>query len=186
MMLSPYFTLVLFKSSLILVLVFSNLTFTDLWELPGYFHKNNFLCTENSLIFFSLKDIIAEQVRLAWISLRTSTGPTGGERCFRCWGDGGGQPVPGPQWTLAGAWVTQGLVRRTSAGLHLHAPRRPQLSDPSVTQCSLSCVQLSATPWTVACQAPLSMEFFQARILEWVAISSSRGSSWPKDRTDVC
>ena len=27
-----------------------------------------------------------------------------------------------------------------------------------------------ATPWTVACQAPLSMGFFQARILEWVAI----------------
>ena len=26
---------------------------------------------------------------------------------------------------------------------------------------------------------------FQARVLEWVAISSSRGSSWPKDRTQV-
>ena len=26
---------------------------------------------------------------------------------------------------------------------------------------------------------------FQARILEWVAISSSRGSSWPRDRTHV-
>ena len=26
---------------------------------------------------------------------------------------------------------------------------------------------------------------FQARILEWVAISSSRESSWPKDRTCV-
>ena len=30
-----------------------------------------------------------------------------------------------------------------------------------------------ATPWTVACQAPLSMGFLQARILEWVAISFS-------------
>ena len=30
-------------------------------------------------------------------------------------------------------------------------------------------------------------EISQARILEWVAISSSRGSSWPKDRThDFC
>ena len=38
----------------------------------------------------------------------------------------------------------------------------------------LSCVQLSATPWTAALQAPLSMEYFQARILEWVAISFSR------------
>ena len=30
------------------------------------------------------------------------------------------------------------------------------------------------TPWTVAHQAPLSMEFSQARILEWVAIPFSR------------
>ena len=29
-----------------------------------------------------------------------------------------------------------------------------------------------ATPWSVACQALLSMEFSMARILEWVAISS--------------
>ena len=48
-----------------------------------------------------------------------------------------------------------------------------------------SCVWLSATPWTMACQAPLSMGFFQARILEWVAISFSRGSSPPRDRTWV-
>ena len=34
-------------------------------------------------------------------------------------------------------------------------------------------------------QAPLSMEILQARMLEWVAISSSRGSSWPRDRTQV-
>ena len=36
----------------------------------------------------------------------------------------------------------------------------------------LSCVWLFATPWTVACQAPLCGSF-QARILEWVAISYS-------------
>ena len=47
------------------------------------------------------------------------------------------------------------------------------------------CVQLSATPWTVAHQAALSMKLFQARILEWVAISSSRGSSWSRDWTHV-
>ena len=40
-------------------------------------------------------------------------------------------------------------------------------------------------PWTVAYQAPQSLEIFQARVLEWVAISSSRGSSWPRDRTWV-
>ena len=41
----------------------------------------------------------------------------------------------------------------------------------------LSRVQLSVTPWTVAHQAPPSMGILQARILEWVAMSSSRGSS---------
>ena len=52
----------------------------------------------------------------------------------------------------------------------------------------LSCfshVWLFPIPWTVACQAPLSMGFSQARILEWVAISFSRGSSWPRDWTHV-
>ena len=41
-------------------------------------------------------------------------------------------------------------------------------------------VQLFATLLTVACQAPLTMGILQTRILEeWVAISSSRGSSNP-------
>ena len=38
----------------------------------------------------------------------------------------------------------------------------------------LICIRLFATPWTVAKQAPQSMEFFQARMLEWVAISFSK------------
>ena len=33
---------------------------------------------------------------------------------------------------------------------------------------SLSCVQLFATLWTVACQAPLSMGFSRQQILEWL------------------
>ena len=40
--------------------------------------------------------------------------------------------------------------------------------------CLLSHVRLFATPWTVACQAPLSMGILQARILVWVAMPSSR------------
>ena len=35
-------------------------------------------------------------------------------------------------------------------------------------------------PWTVALQASLSMGILQARILEWVAMPSSRGSSQPR------
>ena len=50
---------------------------------------------------------------------------------------------------------------------------------------SLSHVWLSVTSWTVACQAPPSMGFFQARILEWVASSFSKGSSQPRDQTQV-
>ena len=42
---------------------------------------------------------------------------------------------------------------------------------------SLSRVRLFETPWTVALQAALSMGFPGQRVLEWVAISSSRGSS---------
>ena len=49
----------------------------------------------------------------------------------------------------------------------------------------LSHVWLFVTLWTVACQDPLSMEFFQAWILEWVAISYFRGSSWPRNRTHL-
>ena len=36
---------------------------------------------------------------------------------------------------------------------------------------SLSRVRLFMTPWTAAYQAPLSMRFSQARVLEWVAIA---------------
>ena len=52
---------------------------------------------------------------------------------------------------------------------------------------SLSHVWLFATPWTVACQAPLSPVhgIFQARVLKWVAILFSRESSWLRDWTHV-
>ena len=46
-------------------------------------------------------------------------------------------------------------------------------------------VRLFATPWTIACQAPLSMGILQGRILEWIAVLSSRESSQPRDRTQV-
>ena len=84
----------------------------------------------------------------------------------------------------------------------------------TLTLKSLSHIRLFVTPWTVAYQAPLSMEFSRqeycsglpsqscpilwdcmncslpgssvhgilpARIQDWVAISFSRGSSWPRD-----
>ena len=50
---------------------------------------------------------------------------------------------------------------------------------------SLSGVQLFATPWTEARQAPSVHRILQARVLEWVAIPFSRGSSRPRDQTWV-
>ena len=44
-------------------------------------------------------------------------------------------------------------------------------------------VWLCTTPWTVAQQAPLAMEILLARLLEWVPVPSSRGSSQPRDWT---
>ena len=49
---------------------------------------------------------------------------------------------------------------------------------------SRSHVQFVATPGTVTRQAPLCIAF-QIRILEWAAISSSRGSFWPRDQTRI-
>ena len=43
----------------------------------------------------------------------------------------------------------------------------------------------SCDPMTVARQAPLSIGILQARILEWVAMPSSRGSSQPRGWTQV-
>ena len=45
---------------------------------------------------------------------------------------------------------------------------------------SRSVMSDSVTPWTVAHQALLSMGLLQARILEWVAVPSSRGPSQPR------
>ena len=48
---------------------------------------------------------------------------------------------------------------------------------------SLSRVRLFATSWIAARQAPLNMGILQAKILEWAAMPSSRGSFQPRDRT---
>ena len=50
---------------------------------------------------------------------------------------------------------------------------------------SLSCVQLFSTPWTVARQAPLSMEFSRQEYWKWsrLPFSTPGESSWPRDQT---
>ena len=63
---------------------------------------------------------------------------------------------------------------------------------PSLSTCLCACMlsrsvvsNSSATPWTVARLAPLSMGILQAGILEWVAMPSSRGSFRSKDQTCI-
>ena len=52
-----------------------------------------------------------------------------------------------------------------------------------VTVKSLSHAQLFVTPWTVSLPGSSVHVIFQARVLEWVAISFSRVSSRPRDGT---
>ena len=49
----------------------------------------------------------------------------------------------------------------------------------------LSHVQLFATPWTLACQAALSMGFPRQEYWSGFAISFSRGTSQPRDQTCI-
>ena len=60
---------------------------------------------------------------------------------------------------------------------------KAQTNQRLLTVCLVAVV--SDSLWTVVCQAPLSVGILQARILEWVAMPSSRGSSQPRDRTQV-
>ena len=68
--------------------------------------------------------------------------------------------------------------------------REPQLSPLKnnhtfVCAKSLGRVRFFGNPWTVAHSAPLHVVFSQARILEWAAISYSRGYCQSRDRTLV-
>ena len=67
-------------------------------------------------------------------------------------------------------------------GITTGSPELQEDSLPSESHCAyfLSHVRLFETLWTVVCQASLSMEILQARILEWVVMPSSRGPSQPK------
>ena len=55
-----------------------------------------------------------------------------------------------------------------------------------VVLCHFGNVQLFVTVWTVYSLPGSSVHgILQARILEWVAMLSSRGSSWPRDLTHI-
>ena len=70
---------------------------------------------------------------------------------------------------------------RSNAGVtNTHTPHTQQINFSLLLRClgTKSRLTLWKAPWTIACQAPLSMGFPRR-----VAISFSRGSSWPRDQT---
>ena len=77
------------------------------------------------------------------------------------------------------------LFYSLDGGHRVRQPGRQNLYEVHERAQLLTRVWLFATPWTVACQAPLSVECSEARTLEWVAISYFRGSSQPRDPTHV-
>ena len=111
------------------------------------------------------------------------------------------QPLPGPCPSLQQHHTAAGTSHYSAAHMGLHNEQQLPaetmwcnlellrkdtaqiIALMNVSVCVLSCVWLFVTPWTVDHQAPLSMGF--SRILEWVAISSSRESSQPRDWTCI-
>ena len=93
------------------------------------------------------------------------------------------RPFPGTQdFSLCGCRILGGCLHFTPVRLrdikgpakdHLEVSIRAQVSNTASTSC------------LVAPQAPLVYRISQARILEWVTVSFSRGSSRPRDRTHV-
>ena len=82
-------------------------------------------------------------------------------------------------WTRPKDWTTElsiKLVWEDSCYLEPNNPVQDKANGMHAKLLNL--FWLFATPWSVTC-------ILQARILEWVAISSSRGSSPPRDRTHV-
>ena len=77
-------------------------------------------------------------------------------------------------------------VRHDWATEHAHFLPLPQAGVTEARWCGLaaqSCLTLE-TPWTIVCQAPLPWDF-PGIILEWVAISFSRGFFRLRDQTHV-
>ena len=63
-------------------------------------------------------------------------------------------------------------------------PYYESVSEEWVSEVAQSCPTL-CNPMGRSLQGSSVHEIFQARVLEWVAISFSRGSFWPRDRTGV-
>ena len=91
------------------------------------------------------------------------------------------------QYCFSHLWSMILAAGRLPASLKFTRVSKPVKSN-GVCVCVCVCVQLCSTLWDpIDCSPPGSSVhgISQARILEWVATSCFRGSSWPKDRTRV-
>ena len=87
--------------------------------------------------------------------------------------------------TIWGPWIK--VNRKEIARVNINILVMSKLSG---QECAVLCLvtQLCLTLCDLmdcSCQAPLSMGILQVRILEWLAMLSFRGSSWPRDRIHV-
>ena len=95
-------------------------------------------------------------------------------------------PGGGGEETTLRHQSTQGWSRLPAASIPAQCLLLCPGADPQCMRAEcLTCVWLSRTPRTAALQAPLSTGSAPARVMEQVAISSSRGSSQPRDWTCV-
>ena len=130
------------------------------WSL----HQKDSLAKWHLGLYLKKEDLLTNRERAAW------------KRALRL--DGRSERQKGVHWSSRWAksgevnwnWILQGLKGHNEDFFGLSV---------------LSRVRLFVTPWTVARQAPLSKGILQARILEWVALAFSRGSSWARDQTQV-
>ena len=86
---------------------------------------------------------------------------------------------------VEGLYGLRALLQLQEFRKHLKGLNEKACKEVTCMLSRFSHVQLCATLWTVASQAPLSMAILQARILEWVAMLSSRGSFRPRDRGHI-
>ena len=66
----------------------------------------------------------------------------------------------------------------------LHNLQEPVQNEKAESEVAQSCLHL-CDPMDCSLSDSSVHRIFQARLLEWIAISFSRGSSWPRDRTQV-
>ena len=106
-----------------------------------------------------------------------------------CWGCTFAGLIPASAWAH---WYAPGRSRARpflpiagllSTGSFAHkGPVSPNKTFSEPCACVFSRIQLFVTPWTVAHQVSLSIEFSRKELLERVATLFSRGSSQPRDQ----